>query len=148
MPHRPPTRSDSPAGSPCGSPPGSPRVRVAERGELDRGRVVPRGVLDPIARDLAAGLAAEVVLLALWDRQGVVPLSSADAGRHVDSAVLTRGFVGRALRLGRAAVEAVDPQTDPSLAPLAAAGRVTYAIGAPVRPPQGLAGVLCLEMAH
>lgn len=147
MPHRPPTRSDSLAGSPSDLPPGSPRVRAAEPGELDRGTVVPRGVLDLIARDLAAGLAAEVVLLALWDRQGVVLLSSADAGRHVDSAVLARGFVGRALRLERAVVEAVDPRTDPSLAPLAAAGRVTHAIGAPVRPPQGLAGVLCAGFA-
>ena len=106
MPHRPPTRYGSPAGSPCDLPPGKPRVRAAEPGELDRGTIVPRGALDLIARDLAAGLAAEVVLLTLWDRRGVVLLSSADEGRHVDSAVLARGFVGRALRLGRAAVEA------------------------------------------
>jgi hypothetical protein len=115
MPHPPPTRSDPPAGSPPGSPAGSPRVRAAEQGELDRYTVPPPGVLDPIARDLAAGLAAEVVKLALWDRQGVVLLSSADAGRHVDSAVLARGFAGRALRLGRTADAAVDPGSDPSL---------------------------------
>jgi diguanylate cyclase (GGDEF)-like protein len=145
LPHQPPTRADSPAGSPYDSPPGSPRVRAAEPGELDRGTFVPPGVLDLIARDLAAGLAAEVVLLALWDRQGVVLLSSADTERHVDSAVLAegRGFVGRALRLGRAAVEPVDSRSDPSLGPLAAGGRVTHAIGAPVRTPQGLAGALC-----
>jgi len=101
-------------------------------------------VLDLIASDLAAGLAAEIVLLALWDRRGVVVLSSPDAGSHVDSAVLAegRGFVGRALRLGRTAVEPVD-RGDPSLGPLAAGGRVTHAIGAPVRPPQRLAGTLC-----
>jgi len=117
LPHRPPTRPDSPAGSPSDLPPGGPRVRAAEPGELDRGTVVPRGVLDLIARDLAAGLAAEVVVLTLWDHQGVVLLASADAGRHFDSAVLARGFIGRALRLGRAAVEAVDPRTDLTLAP-------------------------------
>jgi diguanylate cyclase (GGDEF)-like protein len=143
VPHRPPTRSDSPAGSHPGSPPGSPRVRAVERGELNRGTLVPPGVLDLIARDLAARLAAEVVLLALWDRQGVVLLSSADEGRHLDSAVLARGFVGRALRVERAVVEAVDPGSDPILAPLAAAARVTHAIGVPVRPPHGLAGALC-----
>jgi diguanylate cyclase (GGDEF)-like protein len=102
-------------------------------------------VLDLIARDLAARLAAEVVLLALWDRQGVVLLSSADAGRHVDSAVLAEGsgFVGRALRSERTADEPVDPWSDPSLGPLAAGGRVTHAISAPVRPPRGSAGALC-----
>jgi diguanylate cyclase (GGDEF)-like protein len=147
VPHRPPTRSDSPAGSRPGSPAGSPRVRAAELGELDRRTFVPPGVFDLIARDLAARLAAEVVLLALRDRRGVVLLSSADAGRHIDSAVLARGFVGRALRVGRAAVEAVDPRSDPSLGPLAAASRVTHAIGVPVRPPHGLAGALCAGFA-
>jgi hypothetical protein len=75
--------------------------------------VVPPRVLDPIASDLAARLGAEVVLLTLWDRQGVVSLSSADAGRHVDSAVLAEGdgFVGRALWAERAADEPVDPRS-------------------------------------
>jgi diguanylate cyclase (GGDEF)-like protein len=137
VPHRPPTRYDS--------PPGGSRFRAAERGERDRATVVPPGLFDLIARDLAAGLAAEVVLLVLRDRQGVVMLSSADAGRHVDSEVLAEGggFIGRALRLGRTAVEPVDPLRDPSLGPLAAGGRVTHAIRAPVRPPLGRGGALC-----
>jgi len=118
-------------------------VRAVERGELNRDTLVPPGVLDLIARDLAARLAAEVVLLALRDRRGVVLLSSADERRHLDSAVVARGFVGRALRVGRAAVEVVDPGSDPIFAPLAGAGRVTDAIGVPVRPPYGLAGALC-----
>jgi diguanylate cyclase (GGDEF)-like protein len=145
VPHGPSTRSDSPAGSP-GLPPGSPRARAAAWGELDRATVVPPGVLDLIARDLAAGLAAEVVSLALWDRQGVVLLSSTDEGRHFDSAFLAEGggFIGRALRLGRTAVEPVDPLSDASLGPLAAGDRVTHAISAPVRPPRGPAGALCV----
>ena len=39
----------------------------------------------------------------------------------VHYAVLARGFVGRALRVERTVVEAVDPGSDPMLAPLAAA---------------------------
>jgi len=67
-------------------------------------------VLDLITRDLAAALAAEAVLLALWDRQSVVLLSPTDAPTDVDPAVVGegKGFVGRALRLGRAAVEPAD----------------------------------------
>jgi hypothetical protein len=62
-----------------------------------------------ITRDLAAGL-AEAVLLALWNRQSVVLFSSTDAGTAVDPAVLAEGpgFVGRALRLERAAEGHVD----------------------------------------
>jgi hypothetical protein len=105
VPYIPPTRSDSPDGSHYDSPVGGPRVRAAERGELDRA-TVPPGLLDLITRGLAAGLAAEAVLLALWPRQSVVLHSSAGAARAVDPAVLAEGmgFVGRALRLGRAAV--------------------------------------------
>ena len=75
--------------------------------ELDRVARVPPGVLDLITRDLAAGLAAEAVLLALRDRQTVVLLSTADGPTAVDAAVLNegRGFVGRALQSGCAAVE-------------------------------------------
>jgi diguanylate cyclase (GGDEF)-like protein len=113
--------------------------------DLDRGTGVPPGVLDLIARDLAAALAAEVVVLALRYRQGVVLLSSQDAGKHVDSSIIAEatGFVGRALQSERAAVEAIDPQSQPVLGPLVDGGRLTHAIGAPVRPPHGPDGALC-----
>jgi diguanylate cyclase (GGDEF)-like protein len=145
VPHRPPTRSDWPDASLYDSLPGSPRARAAERGELDRATVVPPGVLDLITRDLAAGLAAEAVLLALRDRESVVLLSTADSARAVDPAVLAegKGFVGRALKSGRTAAGPVDALNDPSLGPLGAGGRVTHAIGAPVTPPKGPVGVLC-----
>jgi diguanylate cyclase (GGDEF)-like protein len=143
VPHIPPTRFDAPAVSLHDSPADGLRVRAAWPGEVDRRILVPPGVLDLITRDLVAGLAAEVVLLALWDRQGVVMLSSADEGMHLDSAVLARGFVGRALRVGRAAIEAVDPRSDESLGPVATTRHVTHAIGVPVRTPNGQAGALC-----
>jgi hypothetical protein len=104
LPHGPPTRTELPAGSRYDSPAGGPRAGAAERGELDRGTVVPPGVLDPIASDLAARPAGEVVLLAPGDRQGVVLLPSADAGTHFDLAVLAEGN------------EPVDAWSDPSVA--------------------------------
>lgn len=149
MPYKPPTRSDWPEASPYDSPPGGPRARAAELGEQGRATVLPRGVLDLIMHDLAAGLAAEAVLLALRDRQSVVLLSPADAGRDADRAVIAegRGFVGRALLSGRASGEPVDALNDQSLGPLAAGGRVTHAIAAPVSPPQGPAGALCAGLS-
>ena len=145
MPHATPPRSESPEGGRYDSPPGGPRVRRVEQAEPDRVTLIPPSVLDLITRELAAGMAAEVVLLALRDRQSIVLLPSAHGGSDVDPVALAdgKGFVGRALRLERAAVEPVDALNDPSLGPLAAGGRVTHAIAAPVRPPRGPVGALC-----
>jgi hypothetical protein len=108
------SRSDSPKGGSSDWPYGSPRACAVQRREPGRAATIPPGVLDLITRELAAGLAADAVLLAVSDRQSVVLHSPADAASDLAPTVLKEGFVGRALRSERAVVERADALTDPS----------------------------------
>jgi hypothetical protein len=108
------SRSDSPEGGPFDCPYGSARACAVERREPGRAATFPPGVPYPITRELAAGLAAEAVLLAIEDRQSITLHSSADAVTDLAPAVLAEGFVDRALPSERAVVEPAEALTDPS----------------------------------
>jgi len=100
----------------------------------------PSTGLGLVVRDLARALGAETAVLAVHDdasenvdvlaewsdasRDGLLPCRPAD------------GFVDRALKFGRAAVEPISSDTG-----------ITLALGAPVKPRSGPSGVLCAAFA-
>jgi diguanylate cyclase (GGDEF)-like protein len=54
------------------------------------------------------------------------------------------GFLGRMLEAPRSSGEPIDSDHDPSLGVAASGARLTYASGAPIRPPGGPPGALCV----
>jgi diguanylate cyclase (GGDEF)-like protein len=115
------------------------RVRAARaasdnKPEID---VPPNGELGLVTKDLGHRLRAETALVARWDgaEQLVEVVSSWGSEADIDPlAVLQgRGFVGRVLASGRAAVEPIHEEGT----------RLTQIIGAPVQAPGGEAAVLC-----
>ena len=98
-----------------------------------------------IVRDLARALGAELALLAMPDetREHVEVLASWGAVASNDglpTRLAADGFVGRALRFERAAVEPTD--SGDSLGPTRSGADITHALGVPVSPLVGPAGVL------
>ncbi len=125
------------------------RHRNVEAGDGDVA-LEARSWLEVIVRDLARALNAELALLAVANHapESVDVLASWGSLASHDGlppSTLADGFVGRALQFTRAAVEPIDP-TDGLLGESGKNGKPRHAVGAPVRPPHGAAGVLCAKL--
>jgi diguanylate cyclase (GGDEF)-like protein len=113
-------------------------------------RPLTGGELGWIVRDLAARVGAEAGVLVAFDPSHHLVRVVYAFGAHEGARLpLTgtadgRGFVGRVLEGGRAAAEYLDPADDQSLGLAASGEPVTFALGAPVRPPGGPPGALCI----
>lgn len=100
-----------------------------------------------IVRELVRAIGAEIAVLAVVDeaRNSVEVLAAWGAAAGSDGLPASRpedGFIGRALKFGRAAVEPVDFETAGLGQPMSGA-HITHALGAPVKPRRGASGVLC-----
>jgi diguanylate cyclase (GGDEF)-like protein len=75
-------------------------------------------------------------VLAAWGAapEGAQPLVSLPGG----------GFVGRVLESGKGAAEPIVPEHDRTLGVAASGARITYGVGAAIRPPGGPPGALCV----
>jgi diguanylate cyclase (GGDEF)-like protein len=137
---------DGPAGARASGHPLQSLGAVADLPRADIGRGASTG-LGLIVRDLARALGAEIALLVVPDlaRENVEVLAAWGPAASVDglpSTPLADGFVGRALGFERAAVEPIDAN-DSILGTTEPTSRARHAAGAPVRPHDGPAGVLC-----
>jgi diguanylate cyclase (GGDEF)-like protein len=84
----------------------------------------------------ATGPVDVVCACGVAERNGHLPPAASAIGRT--------GLVGRVLESGVAALEPLDPEDDQGLTIAVPGARPTYAAGAPVRPPGGGLGALCV----
>jgi diguanylate cyclase (GGDEF)-like protein len=107
------------------------------------------GELSLITRDAVARTGALTGLLVVWsaaEKQLDVLCACGTAPRRARLTLVGErsGFAGRVLDSGRTAGEPIDAAD--SLAFAASGARATYAAGAPVRPPGGAIGALCVGL--
>ncbi len=136
------------------SPTDIPRISALRRVEptpLQSSDSLAGSELGLITRDLALRAEAQTALLAVVDPDhGLVHVvcfsGAAHQGARLPATCLAEGrdFVGRVLESGHAAVEILDPEYDQSLGLTTSGPPLRYAAGAPVRPPSGPRGALCI----
>lgn len=105
-----------------------------------------------IIRDAARRTAAQTALLAISgatpERLHSVCWWGVDASAaRLAQPVPRAGFVGHVIETGRTRGDSITPQQEPLLTSAASGAPVTYAAGAPVRPPGGPWGALCVGLA-
>ena len=134
-----------------GSVPADTPLSSAQPPSTRRADPIADGELGLIARDLASRAQAHTALVAVWDPHHRFVRTVHTVGVADEKARLSithpsggRGFVGRLLATGRAAAEPIEPAHDRSLGLTAAGAPVRFAAGAPILPPDGPAGALCI----
>ncbi|HWF34615.1 MAG TPA: GGDEF domain-containing protein [Solirubrobacteraceae bacterium] len=101
-----------------------------------------------IVRDLARALGAEIALLAVPGPayEDVEVLAAWGATASGEISLAAEGFLGRALEFRRAGLEPIGDPPD-SLGEPKSGAEITHALGVPVEPLVGTAGVLCAAFA-
>jgi diguanylate cyclase (GGDEF)-like protein len=107
------------------------------------------GELRLITRGITIRTAAEIGLVAIFNQgdQRVRTVSTwgvATDGEPGPAGSATGGFVGRVFESGRVTGARIDAERDRSLGRAASGALIGYGMGAPIRPPGGPPGALCI----